>query len=123
MDLNTDILIKEHFSRNIGLLSEKDQKKLFGSRVAIAGTGGVGELHTLTLARLGIGKFTIADPDIFETVNISRQYGAAMSTIGEKKVDVMARMQRDINPYVEVKVLSEKIDESNVGLSLKVRIF
>jgi len=112
--MNTDVLIKEHFSRNIGLLTEDDQQKLLEARVAVAGAGGVGGIHMLTLARLGIGKFSIADPDIFEAVNISRQYGAAMSTLGEKKAEVMARMLKDINPYTEVKVLPEKIDEGNV---------
>jgi len=112
--MNTDILIKEHFSRNIGLLTEDDQQKLLEARVAVAGAGGVGSIHMLTLARLGVGKFSIADPDIYEAVNISRQYGAATSTLGEKKVEVMARMLKDINPYAEVAVLPEKIDEGNV---------
>ncbi len=38
--------------------------------------GGVGGVHLMTLARLGIGKFTIADPDTFELANFNRQYGA-----------------------------------------------
>ena len=112
--MNTDILIKEHFSRNIGLLTEDDQQKLLQARVAVGGAGGVGGIHLLTLARLGIGKFNIADPDIYETVNINRQYGAAMSTLGENKAEVMARMLKDINPYAEVKVLPDKIAEGNV---------
>ena len=112
--MNTDILIKEHFSRNIGLLTEDDQQKLLEARVAVAGAGGVGSIHMLTLARLGVGKFSIADPDIYEAVNISRQYGAATSTLGEKKVEVMARMLKDINPFAEVKIIPEKIDEGNV---------
>jgi molybdopterin/thiamine biosynthesis adenylyltransferase len=112
--MNPDILIKEHFSRNIGLLTEVDQKKLLQSRVAVAGAGGVGGIHMLTLARLGVGNFSIADPDIYEAVNISRQYGAAMSTLGKKKVEVMARMLKDINPYAEVRVLPEKINDGNV---------
>ena len=37
-----------------------------------------------------------------------------MSTLGEKKVDIMAHMLKDINPYVDVKVLPDKIDEGNV---------
>ncbi len=112
--MNIDALIKEPFSRNIGLLTEDDQRKLLKSRVAVAGAGGVGGIHMLTLARLGVGKFSIADPDIYEAVNISRQYGAAMSTLGEKKVEIMARMLKDINPYAEIKLLAEKIATDNV---------
>ena len=53
----------EAFSRNIGLLTLEEQDKLRRSHVAIAGMGGVGGVHVITLSRTGIGNFTIADPD------------------------------------------------------------
>ena len=83
-------LIQEKFSRNIGLLSEDEQKKLFAATVAVAGAGGVGGLHILTLARLGIGSFKIADPDAFEDVNVSRQFGASASTFGRNKAEILS---------------------------------
>ena len=43
----------EAFSRNIGWVTEAEQQALRGKRVAIAGLGGVGGVHFLTLARLG----------------------------------------------------------------------
>ena len=43
------------FSRNRGLISAAEQARLRGKRVAIAGMGGVGGIHLVTLARLGIG--------------------------------------------------------------------
>ena len=60
------------FSRNIGWLTEAEQQTLRGKRVAIAGMGGVGGFHLLTLARLGIEKFTIADLDTFELANFNQ---------------------------------------------------
>lgn len=50
------------FSRNIGWVTEKEQQQLRGAKVAIAGAGGV---HLLTLSRLGVGRFNIADFDTF----------------------------------------------------------
>jgi tRNA A37 threonylcarbamoyladenosine dehydratase len=64
----------EAFSRNIGLFTVEEQEKLRRSRVAIAGMGGVGGVHLVTLARTGIGNFTIADPDRFELANMNRQW-------------------------------------------------
>jgi tRNA A37 threonylcarbamoyladenosine dehydratase len=61
------------FSRNIGWVTADEQAKLRDSRVAIAGLGGVGGPHLLTLARLGVGKFNIADFDRFELQNFNRQ--------------------------------------------------
>lgn len=51
------------FSRNIGWVTEQEQERLKNCRVAIGGLGGVGGVHLLTLARLGIGKFSVADFD------------------------------------------------------------
>ncbi len=51
------------FSRNIGWFTEAEQARLRGCRVAVGGLGGVGGSHLLTLARLGVGQFTITDLD------------------------------------------------------------
>jgi len=84
-------------------------------RVAIAGMGGVGGVHLLTLARLGIGAFHIADFDVFDLVNFNRQAGAAVSTLGQPKTQVMAGLAKDINPEVDVKVFSEGVSEHNLS--------
>ncbi|MCC4117069.1 ThiF family adenylyltransferase [Aromatoleum toluclasticum] len=86
------------FARNIGWVTAAEQSALRGKRIAIAGMGGVGGVHLLTLARLGIGAFNIADFDSFDLVNFNRQAGAMMSTAGRAKVDVLAEMALDINP-------------------------
>jgi molybdopterin/thiamine biosynthesis adenylyltransferase len=106
---------EQAFSRNIGWVTRDEQAILRNKRVAIAGGGGVGGVHLLTLARLGISKFHIADFDRFDIVNFNRQVGANMSTLGEPKVDVMARMARDINPEIDIKVFQEGINEANLG--------
>ena len=70
------------FSRNLGWVTEAEQQQLRGKRIAIAGLGGVGGGHLLTLARLGIGAFTAADFDTFDVLNFNRQAGAMVSTLG-----------------------------------------
>jgi len=101
------------FSRNRGLISEAEQAQLRKSRVAIVGLGGVGGIDLIALARLGIGRFTIADFDIFETHNINRQYGAMVSTNKQPKADVMARIVRDINPEADVRIFREGVTADN----------
>ena len=75
-----------------------------------AGLGGVGGVHLITLARMGIGKFTIADPDIFDVANFNRQYGATISNLGRNKAEVMAQAALDINPELELRVLPKAVD-------------
>ena len=102
------------FSRNIGWVTAEEQAVLRNSRVAIAGLGGAGGHHGLTLARLGVGKFRIADFDTFGVHNFNRQAGAMMSTLDHPKAAVMARMIKDINPEAEVEIYPDGINDDNL---------
>ena len=106
-------------SRNIGWVTVAEQQRLRGARVAIAGLGGVGGAHLLTLARLGIGSFHLSDFDTFDLPNFNRQAGAMMSTLGQPKADVLVSMARDINPELEVRVFEEGVDAKNVDAFLE----
>lgn len=106
------------FSRNIGWVTKAEQQKLRSRRVAIAGLGGVGGSHLLTLARLGIGAFNIADFDTFEIHNFNRQAGAVVSSIGRRKLDVLASMARDINPDLDISLFPDGVTESNLDAFL-----
>lgn len=106
------------FSRNIGWLTEAEQAQLRHKRVAIAGLGGVGGFHLLTLARLGVGAFHIADFDTFDLVNFNRQAGAAVSTLGRSKAEVMAAQARDINPEIDIQIFPEGVNAENWGAFL-----
>jgi len=103
------------FSRNIGWTTESEQQSLRGKRVAIAGMGGVGGFHLLTLARLGVGRFCIADLDDFELANFNRQVGAGMSTLDRSKVEVLAGMARDINPEADIRVFPQGVHAQNLA--------
>lgn len=110
---------EEAFSRNIGWVTEKEQQILRGKKIAIAGMGGVGGVHLLTLVRLGIGNFHIADHDCFELANINRQIGAMMSTMGSDKVNVLSDMALDINPELQIRQFKEGINDVNIDDFLK----
>ncbi len=102
------------FSRNIGWLTIAEQQRLSTCRVAIAGLGGVGGSHLMALARLGVGKFNIADFDKFELQNFNRQAGATLSSLGRQKSDVLAEMARDINPALDIGVFPEGVQSHNL---------
>jgi len=105
----------ETFSRNLGLISREEQRRLREARVAIAGMGGVGGIHLITLARLGIGRFTVADPDSFEAANFNRQYGAMLRNVGRGKAEAMADEALQINPELDLRVIQGRITPENVG--------
>lgn len=110
----TDFDYQAAFSRNLGWVTEAEQNALRGKRIAIAGMGGVGGVHLLTLARLGIGAFNIADFDTFDIVNFNRQAGALMSTLGLPKSEVLAGMAKDINPGLDICVFPNGVSADNL---------
>jgi molybdopterin/thiamine biosynthesis adenylyltransferase len=108
----------EAFARHRGLLTAAEQERLRHSTVAIAGLGGVGGVHLATLARLGVGRFRLADPDRFEVANFNRQYGATTQTLGRPKAEVMAEAAAAINPEAQLTALGEAVTPANVAAFL-----
>ena len=104
---------KTAFSRNIGWITPQEQLALRSKRVAIAGLGGVGGSHLLTLARLGVGSFSVADFDDFELANFNRQAGAFTSTIDQPKLKTLIKMAREINPQLDIREFPKGINRSN----------
>jgi molybdopterin/thiamine biosynthesis adenylyltransferase len=102
------------FARNIGWVTRNEQDVLRRKRVAIAGLGGVGGMHLLTLVRLGIGAFNLADFDVFDIPNFNRQAGATLSSVGQPKLEVMIRMAREINPELDIRQFPKGVSQANL---------
>jgi len=102
------------FSRNLGWMTTREQQVLAGKRVAVAGLGGVGGSHLLTLVRMGVGRFNLAEIDTFEVANFNRQAGAMCSTIGRGKLEVLRDMALDIDPSLEIREFPTGVNEANL---------
>ena len=102
------------FSRNIGWVTREEQQLLRGKRVAIAGLGGVGGRHLMTLARLGIQNFNIADLDVFDVANFNRQLGADVTSVGRPKIEVMSELALAVNPELDLRKFSSGVTEDNI---------
>jgi tRNA A37 threonylcarbamoyladenosine dehydratase len=95
--------MKEIFSREASLLGEDGIARLRASRVAVFGVGGVGGFAAEALARSGVGALDLIDHDTVSPSNINRQIIALHSTVGRKKVEVMAERIADICPDTVVR--------------------
>ena len=62
-------------------------EKLYKSKVAVFGVGGVGSFVVEGLVRSGIGKFILVDDDLVCLTNINRQLHATRKTVGKAKVE------------------------------------
>jgi hypothetical protein len=107
------------FSRNIGWVTQAEQDRLRTARIAIAGLGGVGGAHLRTLARLGISRFNISDFDDFDVHNLNRQAGAFVSSLGQPKMDTVAKIALDINPEIDLRLFPQGVQPDNVDEFLR----
>lgn len=80
------------------IMGKEGVDRLERSRVLVLGCGGVGSSCVEALARGRIGTLAIVDKDVVAPSNINRQAIAFTSTVGQRKIDVMAGMIADINP-------------------------
>ncbi len=102
------------FSRNLGFISPDEQSLLKNAKIAIAGLGGTGGGQVHALARMGVGRFHLADPDTFELVNFNRQSGATVANLQRKKTDVAQETILGINPEAEVTLFDAGITPENI---------
>ncbi|CAM3357769.1 ThiF family adenylyltransferase [Elizabethkingia occulta] len=89
------------------LIKEAGIEKLKKSNILIVGMGGVGSFAAEFIARSGVGNLTIVDGDIIDITNINRQLPAIHSTVGDDKVELMARRILDINPELNLTRINE----------------
>lgn len=93
-------LLPARYQRNRQTISQQEQKKLFHSQVAVIGCGGLGCYIVEELARLGVGRIVVIDPDTFEEHNLNRQLYSSPWRLGDIKVSAAMRRVSDINPAV-----------------------
>ena len=89
------------------LIGVEGLARLRAARVLVAGLGGVGGHAAEALGRAGVGRLTLLDHDVVSPSNLNRQLVALHSTLGRPKVEVMAERLRDIDPAIELTLISE----------------
>ena len=102
------------FSRIEDLIGINNLNKINESRVLVLGVGGVGSVCATTLIRCGIKNIIIIDNDNIDITNINRQFMAFSDTIGIKKIDVLEKYLKKINPNINVIKIDKYIDQNNI---------
>lgn len=89
------------FKRHRGIL---ELDTLSRNRVLIVGIGSVGSTLAVELAKSGIGRLGLCDPDRLESHNIAR-HACDLNDLGRLKVHAVADLVRAKNPYLTVDLL------------------
>jgi len=104
-------MIPYWMSRTQLMLGDEPIVQLMSKNVLVVGLGGVGGICAEMIARAGVGKMTIVDADTVDLSNTNRQIPALHSTAGKLKAEVMAERIKDINPDIDLTVLTVYIKE------------
>ncbi|HEV2796525.1 MAG TPA: adenylyltransferase/sulfurtransferase MoeZ [Nocardioides sp.] len=90
------------------------QKRLKNAKVLVIGAGGLGSPALLYLAAAGVGTLGIAEFDTVDESNLQRQVIHGVSDIDKPKGLSAKESIAEINPYVEVVLHEERLDNANV---------
>jgi molybdopterin/thiamine biosynthesis adenylyltransferase/rhodanese-related sulfurtransferase len=90
------------------------QKRLKNAKVLVIGAGGLGSPALLYLAAAGVGTLGIAEFDTVDESNLQRQVIHGVSDIDKPKGLSAKESIAEINPYVQVVLHEERLDNDNV---------
>lgn len=88
------------------------QLRLKTAQVLIVGLGGLGCAAAQYLAAAGTGKLTLLDFDKVSLSNLQRQILHRDASIGRAKVESARDTLADINPYTELEIISQQLDDN-----------
>jgi tRNA A37 threonylcarbamoyladenosine dehydratase len=101
------------------LYGAQSLQRLARSHVTIVGVGGVGSWAVEALARAGVGSLTLIDMDDVCITNTNRQLPALAGTVGQPKVEVLARRVAEIHPACRVQPVVEFLTAGNAARLLQ----
>lgn len=107
--------------RQIRMFGKAGQERLSRATVAVLGLGGIGSIVAEYLARLGVGRLLLVDPDRIEDTNLSRVVGSTWSDVdlGSLKTTIAARHIAEIRHDAPAIELAADVAKSSVANQLR----
>ncbi|MDW8801390.1 HesA/MoeB/ThiF family protein [Clostridium sp. A1-XYC3] len=102
------------YERNMKMLSKEENSKLKSFKVCVIGCGGLGGYIIEMLGRLGIGRITAVDGDVFDESNLNRQLLSNCNNLGKRKAMEAKERMKLVNPEIEVQTITDRITEENI---------
>ncbi len=105
----------QRYARHIVLreVGGAGQARLRGARVVVVGAGGIGVPALQYLAAAGVGTLTVIDDDVVSASNLQRQVLYGTGDVGAPKAMIAQRRLFEINPFVGVTPVVERLEGNN----------
>ena len=98
------------FMRQLGIVRPEELPA-----VTMIGCGGIGSCVVIKLAKMGVKKFILYDPDEVQLHNVSNQMFPREGSLNRDKVDVVAEEIHRYSPLALVEVVKHKAKFEDVG--------
>lgn len=108
----------ELFDRNVRAFGGGVQRALGDLTAAVVGCGGTGSAVAEQLARLGVRRFLLIDPDQLSESNLTRVYGSFPKAVGDNKSAVLQRHIHRIAPDAHVHAIPSTVTEETTARAL-----
>lgn len=112
---------EDRHDRQVRAFGHEAQERLGQLHVGVVGGGGVGSLLVEGLARLGVRRLTLVDPDQVSDSNLNRLVGATEqdARTSASKVSVLAREARRVDAGVDVRAVRGDVAHPGVWSQLR----
>ncbi|MBE0451386.1 MAG: HesA/MoeB/ThiF family protein [Clostridia bacterium] len=101
------------YLKNKNMLSQEECDLLLSKSVCIVGCGGLGGYILEMIGRIGVGKITAVDGDVFDLTNLNRQLLCTEEHIGFGKAETAKERMSKVNSDVAFTAISEYLTEEN----------
>ncbi|KKQ75481.1 MAG: Thiamine biosynthesis protein ThiF [Candidatus Woesebacteria bacterium GW2011_GWB1_38_5] len=101
----------DFYRRNIGILTEDEQKTIKNARIAVLGCGGGSDVAR-QLTQSGFVNFLLADYDTVDFHNLNRQF-YFQKDIGVNKAKALAENLHMINPQIKTEIWQKPVTVDN----------
>lgn len=106
----------KQFEKNFGIINHEEFMLLQDSKVIVIGLGGLGGNFVCNLVRLGVNNLLLIDFDKFDISNLNRQVFSNHENINKYKADVISLELIKINPFVNLKIIKDKIQNVDINI-------
>lgn len=110
---------EKRYTRNGTTVTPEEMRILKKSSVCVLGCGGLGGGVIEGLVRIGVGRITAVDGDVFDETNLNRQVLSHENNIGKRKAEEAAAQMKIINSDVEIVPVTEFLNEENAARIIK----
>lgn len=116
--LKQDQYLQLRTARHQGLITNKEQLRLYNTKIAIAGLS-VGSNVLTAMVRYGIGNhYVVADADEVTVSNMNRALYSLID-LKKKKTEVVIRSIHSIDPFIKVDAYDEGLTEKSLPQFLR----